>query len=135
MGKKKNFIQKAYDDYQEFSGIAGKRAGDIAWAFIIMMAAGLVSGHAFSTFSICAGLALLHLLLGMMQSLWQSVAFWFCMCREKRIRKQYANLSDEEYTYPEDYPDWVGFVAWVFYYAKMIVIAAAVVYFIHNLFI
>ncbi|MBR1800665.1 MAG: hypothetical protein IJ767_04120 [Bacteroidaceae bacterium] len=109
--------QAAYDEYQERSKTSGDRAEQLAWAMIALLAGQLIGGSKYAEFYVLGGAALLYLLLSAMQSVWQSVTIWLVKCRIKRTG---IRLND--------YPDWVGFGAWVFYWLKMIVIAIAAIY-------
>jgi hypothetical protein len=109
--------QAAYDEYQERSKVSGDRAEQLAWAMIVLLTGQLIGGSKYAEFYVLGGAALLYLLLSAMQSVWQSVTIWFVKCRIKRTG---ITLND--------YPDWVGFGAWVFYWLKMIVIAIAAIY-------
>lgn len=109
--------QAAYDEYQERSKTSGDRAEQLAWAMIALLAGQLIGGSKYAEFYVLGGAALLYLLLSAMQSVWQSVTIWLVKCRIKRTG---IRLND--------YPDWVGFGAWVFYWLKMIVIALAAIY-------
>ena len=120
MGKPAGSIteDKVYDFYQERSVKAGERADQLAWMFIVMMTGGLISGHAFQTFSICAMLAAIYMLLSVVQAVWQTFTSWL-----------FKNIIHRTGETPEDYPSWVGGGAWFFFWAKMITIASAVIYF------
>lgn len=109
--------QAAYDEYQERSKTSGDRAEQLAWAMIVLLAGQLIGGSKYAEFYVLGGSALLYLLLSTMQSVWQSVTIWLIKCRIKRTG---ITLND--------YPDWVGFGAWVFYWLKMIVIAIGAIY-------
>lgn len=109
--------QAAYDEYQERSKVSGDRAEQLAWAMIALLAGQLIGGSKYAEFYVLAGAALLYLLLSAMQSVWQSVTIWLVKCRIKRTG-----------IVLNDYPDWVGFGAWVFYWLKMIVIAIGAIY-------
>ena len=109
--------QAAYDEYQERSKTSGDRAEQLAWAMIVLLTGQLIGGSKYAEFYVLGGAALLYLLLSTMQYIWQSVTIWLIKCRIKRTG---ILLSD--------YPDWVGFGAWVFYWLKMIVIAIATIY-------
>ena len=109
--------QAAYDEYQERSKTAGDRAEQLAWAMIALLAGQLIGGSKYAEFYVLGGAALLYLLLSAMQSVWQSVTIWLVKCRIKRTG---IKLND--------YPDWVGFGAWVFYWLKMIIIAIGAIY-------
>lgn len=107
--------QKMHDEYQERTKTAGDRANDIAWSLVILLAAQLIGGHTYSNFFVaCAG-GLLYMLLSALQSVWQGATIWW-----------FKNHHADEL--PTDYPEWIGGTAWVFFYTKMAVIAAAVVY-------
>lgn len=123
----------AYRMYQGKSGNAVDKADQLAWMFIVMMTGGLISGHAFQTFSVCAALACLYMLLSVMQYVWQAVAAWIFMQQIKRERAKHPEITDKEYPWPKDYPNYMGGGAWVFYYAKIIVITCAVCYFVYQL--
>ena len=109
--------QAAYDEYQERSKTSGDRAEQLAWAMIVLLASQLIGGSKYAEFYVLGGAALLYLLLSAMQSVWQSVTIWLVKCRIKRTG---IKLND--------YPDWVGFGAWVFYWLKMIIIAIGAIY-------
>lgn len=109
--------QRAYNDYQERSKTAGDRAESLAWMMGALLFGQLVGGSKFAEFYVLGAAALLYLLLSAMQSVWQSVAFWIIKCRIKRTG---VTLND--------YPNWVGFGAWVFYWLKMIIIALGATY-------
>lgn len=109
--------QAAYDEYQERSKTSGDRAEQLAWAMIALLTGQLIGGSKYAEFYVLGGAALLYLLLSTMQSVWQSVAIWLVKCRIKRTG---LTLND--------YPDWVGFGAWVFYWLKMIVITIGAIY-------
>ena len=109
--------QAAYDEYQKRSKTAGERAEQLAWAMIALLAGQLIGGSKYAEFYVLGGAALLYLLLSAMQSVWQSVTIWLVKCRIKRTG---ITLND--------YPDWVGFGAWVFYWLKMIIIAIGAIY-------
>lgn len=115
--------EKVCDYYQERSTTAGERADQLAWMFIVMMAGGLISGHAFQTFSICAALAAVYMLLSVLQAVWQTFTSWLL-----------KNIIHRTGDTPDDYPSWVGGGAWFFFWAKMIAIASAVVYFVRAIF-
>ena len=106
--------QAAYDEYQERSKVSGDRAEQLAWAMIVLLVGQLIGGSKYAEFYVLGGAALIYLLLSTMQYVWQSVTIWLVKFRIKRTG---IVLSD--------YPDWVGFGAWVFYWLKMIVITAA----------
>ena len=97
--------QAAYDEYQERSKTSGDRAEQLAWVMIALLTGQLIGGSNYAEFYVLGGAALLYLLLSTMQSVWQSVTIWLVKCRIKRTGIQL-----------NDYPDWVGFGAWVFYW-------------------
>jgi len=109
--------QAAYDAYQERSKVSGDRAEQLAWAMIALLTGQLIGGSKYAEFYVLGGAGLLYLLLSAMQSIWQSVTIWLVKCRIKRTG---INLND--------YPYWVSFGAWVFYWLKMIVIAIGAIY-------
>lgn len=109
--------QAAYDEYQERSKISGDKAEQLAWAMIVLLAGQLIGGSKYSEFYVLGGVALLYLLLSTLQYVWQTVTIWLVKCRIKRT----GIVLD-------DYPDWIGFGAWVFYWLKMNVIAAGAIY-------
>ena len=107
--------QKMQDEYQERTKTAGERANDIAWCLVILLAAQLIGCKTYSNFFVaCAG-GLLYMLLSALQAVWQGAAIWW-----------FKNHHVDEV--PTDYPGWIGGTAWVFFYTKMTVIVAAVVY-------
>lgn len=109
--------QAAYEEYQYRSKVSGDRAEQLAWAMIVLLTGQLIGGSKYAEFYVLGGAALLYMLLSIMQYVWQGVTIWLVMCRIKRTG---ATLSD--------YPDWVGFGAWVFYWLKMVVIAVGAIY-------
>ena len=109
--------QAAYDEYQERSKTSGDRAEQLAWAMIVLLAGQLIGGSKYAEFYVLGGAALLYLLLSTMQYVWQSATIWLVKCRIKRTG---VKLND--------YPGWVGFGAWVFYWLKMIIIALGAIY-------
>jgi len=109
--------QAAYDEYQERSKTSGDRAEQLAWAMIVLLAGQLIGGSKYAEFYVLGGAALIYLLLSTMQYVWQSVTIWLVKFRIKRTG-----------IVLNDYPDWVGFGAWVFYWLKMIIIAIAAIY-------
>lgn len=109
--------QAAYDEYQERSKTSGDRAEQLAWAMIVLLAGQLIGGSKYAEFYVLGGAALLYLLLSTMQYVWQSVTIWLV---KRRIKRTGIKLND--------YPDWVGFGAWVFYWLKMIIIALGAIY-------
>ena len=115
--------EKAYDDYQERSVKSGDRADQLAWMFIAMAMGVLIAGHVYQSFLVCAALATIYMLLSTLQSVWQTFAIWLIKCRIK-----------ESDIVLDDYPNWVGFGAWIFYWLKMIAITSAVVYFVKVVF-
>ena len=121
------------ETYQEFSVKCGERAERLAWAFIIMLVGCLISGHAFQTFAVCAMLSVISLLLGVLQSLWQTVTIWWFKQRVHREQERNKDQPGVTIIEPDNYPDYVGFGAWVFYLLKIATIAAAVCYFVHQI--
>lgn len=115
--------EKVYDYNQERSVKAGERANQLAWMFIVMMTGGLISGNVFKTFAVCAALAAAYMLLSVAQAVWQTFTSW--------LFKQQIKKMDVA---PDDYPSWVGGGAWLFFWAKMISIASAVIYFVKAIF-
>jgi hypothetical protein len=109
--------QAAYDEYQERSKVSGDRADQLAWAMIVLLTGQLIGGSKYAEFYVLGGAALIYLLLSTMQYVWQSVTIWLVKWRIKRTGIQL-----------NDYPDWVGFGAWVFYWLKMIIIAIGAIY-------
>lgn len=109
--------QAAYDEYQVRSKTSGERAEQLAWAMIVLLAGQLIGGSKYAEFYVLGGAALLYLLLSTMQYVWQSVTIWLV---KRRIKRTGIKLND--------YPDWVGFGAWVFYWLKMISIALGAIY-------
>jgi hypothetical protein len=115
--------EKVYDFYQERSVTAGSRADQLAWMFVVMMTGVLISGHVYQTFSVCAALSAIYMLLSVMQAVWQTFTSLLFM---RQIRKTAVK--------PSDYPSWVGCGAWLFFWLKMISTSAAVFYFVHAIF-
>ena len=111
--------QKMCDEYQERTKTAGERAIDIALCLVILLAAQLIGGKTYSNFFVaCAG-GLLYMLLSALQAVWQGAAMWW-------FKNHHAD------DFPTDYPEWIGGTAWVFFYTKMAVITAAVVYIVYS---
>lgn len=107
--------QKMCDEAQERIKTAVDRANEVAWCLVILLAAQLIGGHTYDIFFVaCAG-GLLYMLLSALQALWQGATIWW-----------FKNHHADEV--PTDYPEWIGGTAWVFYYLKMAVISASVVY-------
>ena len=100
--------EKAYDDYQERSDTTNDRGEQLAWAFIVLLAGMMIGNHGYLEFYVGAACGLAYLLLSMIQSAWQTIAIWIIKNRIKR-----DNLTIE------DYPEWVGGWAWVFWYLKI----------------
>ena len=109
---------KVNDYYQERSVTAGSRADQLAWMFVLMMTGGLISGHAYETFSVCAALSAIYLFFSIMQAVWQTFTSW--------IFKQCIKRAE---VMPDDYPWWVGSGAWLFFWLKMLSISSAAIYF------
>lgn len=109
--------QQAYDAYQERSVTAGDRANQMAWAFIIVLCAQLIGSDHFKEPYVIAAGGISYLWLSAMQSLWQAVTMWLF---KQQIRRNGLKL--------EDYPDWIGGGAWVFYILKMLVITVTAIY-------
>lgn len=109
--------EKAYDDYQERSTTANDRGEQLAWAFIVMLTGMLIANRGFLEFYVGAACGLAYLLLSMIQSAWQTVAIWLVKNRIKR-----DNLTID------DYPEWVGGWAWVFWYLKIGLLTIGTIY-------
>ena len=106
-----------YDYYQERSQTAGDRGNMLAWAFICTMFAQLIGSKYFREPYVLAAGGIAYLMLSTMQAWWQTVALWIIKCR---IKSKNLRIND--------YPDWVGGGAWVFYWLKMIVITLTSIY-------
>jgi len=109
--------EKAYDDYQEHSKTANDRGEQLAWAFIVLLAGMMIGNHFYLEFFVGAACGLAYLLLSMIQSAWQTIAIWIVKNRIKR-----DNLAIE------DYPEWVGGWAWVFWYLKIGLLTIGTIY-------
>ena len=109
--------EKAYDDYQERSTTANDRGNMLAWAFVCTMFAQLIGSKYFREPYVLAAGGIAYLMLSTMQAWWQTVALWIIKCR---IKSKNLRIND--------YPDWVGGGAWVFYWLKMIVITVTSIY-------
>jgi hypothetical protein len=109
--------KQSYDDYQERSTTANDRGEQLAWAFIIMLTGMLIANHGYLEYYVGAACGLAYLLLSMLQSAWQTIAIWIIKNRIKR-----DNLTIE------DYPEWVGGWAWVFWYLKIGLLAIGTIY-------
>ena len=109
--------EKAYDDYQERSTTANDRGEQLAWAFIVLLAGMMIGNHGYLEYYVGAACGLAYLLLSMIQSAWQTVAIWIVKNHIKR-----DNLAIE------DYPEWVGGWAWVFWYTKIGLLTIGTIY-------
>ena len=109
--------EKAYDDYQERSNTANDRGEQLAWAFIVLLAGMMIGNHGYLEYYVGAACGLAYLLLSMLQSAWQTIAIWIIKNRIKR-----DNLAIE------DYPEWVGGWAWVFWYLKIGLLTIGTIY-------
>ena len=109
--------QQAYDDYQERSKTANDRGEQLAWAFIVLLAGMMIGNHGYLEYYVGAACGLAYLLLSMIQSAWQTIAIWIVKNRIKR-----DNLTIE------DYPEWVGGWAWVFWYLKIGLLTIGTIY-------
>ena len=113
--------QKVYDDYQERRTTANDRGEQLAWAFIVLLAGMLIGNHGYLEYYVGAACGLAYLLLSMIQSAWQTVAIWIVKNRIKR-----DNLAIE------DYPEWVGGWAWVFWYLKIGLLTIGTIYVVYR---
>lgn len=109
--------KQMYDDYQERSVTAGNRAEQLAWAFIVILCAQLVGGEHFKEPYVIAAGGIGYMLLSALQALWQAFAMRLFKNRVKRL-----GLS------VDDYPEWLGGMAWIIYWTKMIVISITAIY-------
>lgn len=109
--------EQAYNDYQERSKTAGDRGNMLAWAFVCTMFAQLIGSKYFREPYVLAAGGIAYIMLSTMQAWWQTVALWIIKCR---IKQKNLHITD--------YPDWIGFGAWTFYWLKMIVITATSIY-------
>jgi hypothetical protein len=109
--------QKAYDDYQDASLRSKERGDQLAWAFIVLLVGMMIGDHSYLEFYVGAACALAYMLLSTLQSVWQTVAIWIIKNCIKR-----HNLTIE------DYPQWVGGWAWVFYYSKIALLTIGAIY-------
>lgn len=104
---------KAYEDYQERRSNSNNRGEQLAWAYIVLLAAQLISNHSFIEFYVGAACGLLYLLLSMLQA--------------TRAERSHLDIKRDDIKI-NDYPDWVGGWAWVFYYAKIILLTVGTCY-------
>ena len=109
--------EKAYDDYQERSNTSNDRGEQLAWAFIVLLTGMMIGNHGYLEYYVGAACGLAYLLLSMIQSAWQTIAIWIVKNRIKR-----DNLTIE------DYPEWVGGWAWVFWYSKIGLLTIGTIY-------
>lgn len=109
--------QKAHETYQERSQAANDRGEQLAWAFIVMLTGMLIANRGFLEFYVGAACGLAYLLLSMLQATWQTIAIWII---KNRIKMHDLKI--------EDYPQWVGGWAWVFYYLKIALLAIGTIY-------
>ena len=114
--------QRAFDDYQGRSKMVSDKADMLAWAYILILTGQLIGNSKYAEFYIAAAGGVIYLLLAIAQYLWQTVGMWLTMCRIKS-----KGVSSD------DYPNWVGGGAWVFYYAKLAVITVTTLYFATHL--
>ena len=126
-------LQEINETYMNFSEKCGDRAERLAWMFIGMTCAGLVSGHTYSEFLTCAALSVVFMLLGVLQSLWQTVTIWLFKQNVERVKRECEGTAAVQFVEPDGYPNYIGFGAWVFYLLKMVAIAAAVVHFVQRI--
>ena len=112
----------AYNDYQKRSKMVSDKADMLAWAYILILTGQLIGNSKYAEFYIAAAGGVIYLLLAIAQYLWQTVGMWLTMCRIKS-----KGVSSD------DYPNWVGGGAWVFYYAKLAVITVTTLYFATHL--
>ena len=112
--------QEVYDYYQERSVTAGDRAEHLAWMFIIMLCAQLIGKSHFREFYIIAAGGIGYMLLSSLQALYQSFTSWLLKWRIKN-GKLYC-----------DYPQWIGGIAWAFYWAKITFITATSIYAVYH---
>ena len=113
--------QKMYDDYQERSKTANDRGEQLAWAFIVLLAGMMIGNHGYLEYYVGAACGLAYLLLSMIQSAWQTVAIWIV---KNRIKRDNRTL--------EDYPEWVGGWAWVFWYTKIGLLTIGTIYVVYR---
>ena len=113
--------QAACAEYQKRSKLSGDLADQLAWAMIVLLTGQVIGGSKYTEFYVLGGVALLYLLLSTLQYVWQAVTTWIVMCRIKR-----TGIT------PSDYPNWLGFGAWVFYGLKTITITSGAVYGIYH---
>ena len=109
--------QKAYDDYQDASLRSKERGDQLAWAFIVLLVGMMIGDHCYLEYYVGAACGLAYMLLSMIQSAWQTIAIWIVKNRIKR-----GNLTIE------DYPQWVGGWAWVFWYLKIGLLTIGTIY-------
>ncbi len=112
--------QDVYYFYQERSTTAGDRAERLAWIFMLLLCAQLIGKSHFREFYIIAAGGIGYMLLSSFQSFYQSFASWLL---KWRIKKGVLYC---------DYPQWIGGVAWGFYWAKILVITAASIYALYH---
>ena len=113
--------QKMYNDYQERRKTANDRGEQLAWAFIVLLAGMMIGNHGYLEYYVGAACGLAYLLLSMIQSAWQTIAIWIVKNRIKR-----DNLTIE------DYPEWVGGWAWVFWYTKIGLLTIGTIYVVYR---
>jgi hypothetical protein len=109
--------KEMYDDYQERSTTTNDRGSQLAWAFIILLASMMIGNHSYLEYYVGGACGLAYLLLSMIQSAWQTVAIWIV---KNRIKRDTLII--------EDYPEWVGGWAWVFWYTKIGLLAIGTIY-------
>ena len=77
----------------------------------------LIANRGFLEFYVGAACGLAYLLLSMLQATWQTIAIWIV---KNRIKRDDLRI--------EDYPEWVGGWAWVFYYTKIALLTIGTIY-------
>ena len=106
---------------QEHTKTANDRGDQLAWAFIVLLAGMMIGNHGYLECYVGAACGLAYLLLSMIQSAWQTIAIWIVKNRIKR-----DNLTIE------DYPEWVGGWAWVFWYTKIGLLTIGTIYVVYR---
>ena len=109
--------KKMDDDYQERSTTTNDRGSQLAWAFIVLLASMMIGNHGYLEYYVGGAVGLVYLLLSMLQSAWQTIAIWIV---KNRIKRDTLTI--------EDYPEWVGGLAWTFWYLKIGLLTIGTIY-------
>ena len=128
--------KRASEEMYLFTKKAGEVANWIAAFLLINLLVSYVGHHAIMTgFCRPACLALVYAVLSVLQFTWQGVT---CEIYARKLdRQEQDEKSDDDtpvcHEDSEDWPSYIGNGGWFFYALKMVVIIAAVVFFIKDM--